>query len=45
MIERPDTTEFAPFYAGCVALVHEADVIRVLEDQNAVLQRAGSAES
>ena len=33
MIGRPVEVEFAPFYAGYVSLVPEADVLRVLEDQ------------
>lgn len=36
---RPDAAEYAPFYAGYVSLVPEADVIRVLEEQTAALER------
>jgi hypothetical protein len=36
---RPDATEYAPFYAGYVSLVPESDVIPVLEQQSAVLER------
>ena len=35
MIGRPTQAEFAPFYAGYVSLVPEADIIRVLEGQAA----------
>jgi len=33
MSARPEMTEYAPFYAGYVALVPEADVLGVLEQQ------------
>jgi hypothetical protein len=32
-MERPKETEYAPFYAGYVALVPEADILSVLERQ------------
>ena len=35
MIDRPTETEFAPFYAGYVSLVPEADIMSVLEGQAA----------
>jgi len=40
MIERPGTGEFAPFFAGYVALVPETDIIAVLQDQAAQIRRA-----
>ena len=39
MNERPDPLEYAPFYAGYVSLVTESDVVRVLEEQPAILER------
>ena len=39
MIERPTEVEFAPFYAGYVALVPEADIVQVLESQAADLRQ------
>ena len=36
---RPDAAEYAPFYEGYVSLVPETDVVRVLEEQPAVLER------
>ena len=39
MTGRPDATEYAPFYAGYVSLVPESDVVPVLEQQTAVLER------
>jgi hypothetical protein len=39
MNTRPDPSEFAPFYAGYVALVTEGDILRVLETQAADLMR------
>lgn len=39
MNTRPAPSEFAPFYAGYVALVTEADILRVLETQAADLKR------
>ena len=39
MIERPTEVEFAPFYAGYVALVPEADIVQVLEGQAADLRQ------
>jgi hypothetical protein len=38
MNERPEATEYAPFYAGYVSLVPESDVVRVLGEQTAVLE-------
>lgn len=35
MIDRPNQAEFAPFYAGYVSLVPEADIVQVLEGQAA----------
>jgi DinB family protein len=35
MIRRPSEVEFAPFYAGYVSLVTEADIMQVLEGQAA----------
>jgi hypothetical protein len=43
MMERPSDTEFAPFYAGYVALVPEDDVLDVLEGQSAELRRLAAA--
>ena len=37
--ERPGEGEFAPFYAGYVSLVPEADIIGVLEGQAAEVRR------
>jgi hypothetical protein len=39
MTERPPQTEYAPFYAGYVALVPEADILAVLEDQVDAIRR------
>jgi len=39
MTERPPETEYAPFYAGYVALVPETDILAVLEGQVAAIQR------
>ena len=39
MTGRPDATEYAPFYGGYVSLVPESDVVPVLEQQTAVLER------
>jgi len=40
-MDRPSETEYAPFYAGYVALVPEADILAVLEEQaDAVLALA-----
>ena len=39
MNTRPDPSEFAPFYAGYVALVTEGEILRVLETQAADLKR------
>jgi hypothetical protein len=38
MVDRPDASEFAPFYAGYVAHVPETDVLRVLEAQPGELE-------
>jgi hypothetical protein len=43
MIGRPTDTEYAPFYAGYVALVPEDDVLAVLERQPAELGRLAAA--
>ena len=43
MTERPTESEFAPFYAGYVALVPETDVMTALEDQPRVLSRLAAA--
>jgi hypothetical protein len=43
-MERPSGTEYAPFYAGYVALVPEAEILDVLEGQVAeILALAGRA--
>lgn len=39
MTERPPQTEYAPFYAGYVALVPETDVLPVLEGQVDAIRR------
>ena len=31
--QRPETNEYAPFYAGYVSLVPETDILKVLRDQ------------
>jgi len=45
MIERPTEAEYAPFYAGYVALVPEADVLGVLESQPAEFDAIAGALS
>jgi hypothetical protein len=40
---RPDATEYAPFYAGYVALVPEADVVRALRDSGKEITAALAA--
>jgi hypothetical protein len=37
-MERPQQSEYAPYYAGYVGLVPEADILGVLEAQNAELR-------
>src|SRR5438128_249485 len=32
-LSRPDVAEYAPFYAGYIALVPEGDIVDVLEEQ------------
>ena len=39
MTQRPTETEYAPFYAGYVALVPETDVLAVLEGQADEIRR------
>lgn len=39
MTQRPSETEYAPFYAGYVALVPEADILAVLEGQADLVRR------
>jgi len=39
MTERPSQTEYAPFYAGYVALVPETDILAVLEGQIDAIHR------
>ena len=39
MTERPPQTEYAPFYAGYVALVPETDILAVLEGQVDAIRR------
>ena len=39
MTERPAEAEYAPFYAGYVALVPETDVLAVLEGQVDAMRR------
>ena len=43
MIAKPSDAEFAPFFAGYVSLVPETDVVAVLEDQAAEVQRHARA--
>ena len=43
MIKRPSESEFAPFYAGYVSLVPEADIVSVLEAQAADVRLQTSA--
>jgi hypothetical protein len=38
-MNRPAQTEYAPFYAGYVALVPETDVLKALEEQKDVFRR------
>jgi hypothetical protein len=38
-MNRPAATEYAPFYAGYVGLVPEADVLSVLEEQKDAFRR------
>ena len=38
-MDRPNASEFAPFYAGYVSLVPETDIISVLEGQTADVDR------
>ena len=40
MTQRPPETEYAPFYAGYVALVPEADIVAVLDGQVDAIRRA-----
>jgi len=42
-MRRPADTEYAPFYAGYVALVPETDVLSVLEEQRDVFRRFAAA--
>jgi hypothetical protein len=41
---RPADTEYAPFYAGYVSLVPEADILSVLEEQKAAFRRLAAVE-
>ena len=42
-MERPSEAEFAPFYARYVALVPEADILAVLEQQVAEIRRLAAS--
>jgi hypothetical protein len=42
-MDRPTEAEFAPFYAGYVALVPEADVLAVLERQAEEIRRLAAS--
>ena len=42
VIERPDSTEYDPYFAGYVGLVGSEDVLRVLEDQRAVIRQVAA---
>lgn len=41
-MNRPADSEYAPFYAGYVSLVPEADILSVLEEQKRVFRRLGA---
>jgi len=43
MVDRPTEAEYAPFYAGYVALVPEADILDVLERQVTEIRRLVAA--
>jgi hypothetical protein len=43
MLDRPETSEYAPFYAGYVGLVPERDPLAVLEAQPAELGRLAAS--
>jgi hypothetical protein len=45
MIERPDESEYAPFYAGYIAKVADVDVLELLERQSGHLRDLASAAS
>lgn len=45
MIERPDESEYAPFYAGYIAKIADVDVLELLERQHGQLRQLASAAS
>ncbi len=45
MVNRPAESEFAPFYRGYVSLVPETDILAVLEQQPADLERLATRAS
>ena len=38
-LQRPDTTEYAQFYAGYVSLVPETDILKILQEQIEIVRK------
>ena len=45
MIERPNDSEYAPFYSGYIAKIPAADVLEILESQISQLRELAAATS
>ena len=45
MIEKPNESEYAPFYAGYIAKIPAADVLEILESQSSQLRDLAAAAS